>query len=776
VDALLYVALNNAAWSAALALAAAAGARIWRRRPAVVHALWLLVLLKLAAPSLTQFPLPRGAVPRAAVPELVVPIATNRPAAVHEPTSILPVDPVVLASTADAPPRREEERDILVPPGEPGAVTVTAAPWPWRAVLAAVWLTGAAAWWSFIWLATARFHRLIGSARPAPTETSQRLAALAGRSGLRHVPTAWIVSACVSPMLWVPLFGRPRLVLPEELWGRLDVMQQDAILIHELMHLKRRDHWVRRVEAAVLGLYWWNPVAWWARRELERAEEECCDAWVVELLPSAVGAYADALVTTAVYLSGARRPLPLGASSVGRLGPIKRRLQMILSDASNVPVARTAPRALLILGMLSLPLMPAATSGNPPRVLAQEPTPREKPAADKPAERSSPSPTNRQPEPNEDRKAESPKKEPSRDQGKIRVQASQPLQREVRDSVELPGQVESVMTVSVRPRVSGFLINVNGQPGQKVRRGELLFIIDPRPYKAELEKAEAEVRVAKARFEAKRSEAMWAERATAKDREQRGKVAQLRVESKAAEASVEAAEKSLEIAGLNLQFTQLQSPIDGTILGPVVQAGNVAVADTTNLATIVSTDPMYVYFDVPQNLVLKLNRQRLEGKIKLEPGKGLPVRVGVADENDFPRQGTVDSLNGAVDPGTGAARWRAKVGNRDELLLPGMFARIRLPIGEPHKTLLIPEEVFWTDADVKYVIVVSDDGVIQRRAVTLGANHDGLREVKEGLEANEWVVGSLQAKLLRTLRGGSMVEVEKVPMPDGSSSGKQRLQ
>ena len=242
-------------------------------------------------------------------------------------------------------------------------------------------------------------------ARPAPPELSRRLADLAGRLGLQRAPMAWIVPARIPPMLWVPLFGRPRLALPEELWGRLDPIQQEAILAHELAHLKRRDHWVRRLEAAVLGLYWWDPMAWWARREVERAEEECCDAWVVGSLPSAVGAYAEALVATATYLSGARRPIPLGASGVGSLEPIKRRLQMILSDQRKVATARTAPRAILVLGMLSLPCLPGLASSNPPPNPAREPAPREESALQSTTEWPSTSSADSQRQPDGERKA-----------------------------------------------------------------------------------------------------------------------------------------------------------------------------------------------------------------------------------------------------------------------------------------------------------------------------------------------------------------------------------
>jgi RND family efflux transporter MFP subunit len=207
-----------------------------------------------------------------------------------------------------------------------------------------------------------------------------------------------------------------------------------------------------------------------------------------------------------------------------------------------------------------------------------------------------------------------------------------------------------------------------------------------------------------------------------------------------------------------------------------VQAGNVAVADTTTLATIVSTDPMYVYFDVPENLVLKLNRQRIEGRLKLDRVNGLPVWVGLSDEEDFPRKGAVDSLTGSLDPNTGTARWRAKVPNRDELLLPGMFVRVRLPLGEPHPALLVPEQAVYTDQGAKYVVIVADDGVAEIREVTIGSLHEDAREVKTGLKGDEWVViGNLQ-RSVGAVRRGAKFDVDRVPIPEGSSARPQRRQ
>ena len=329
------------------------------------------------------------------------------------------------------------------------------------------------------------------------------------------------------------------------------------------------------------------------------------------------------------------------------------------------------------------------------------------------------------------------------------------------------------MTVELRPRVSGMIVDVACQPGQKVRKGALLYVIDPRPYKAELEKAEAEVRVARARLEAKVADSQRA--AQGIEREDRVKAIQLRFESKVEEASLQAAEKALEIARLNLQFTRLESPIDGTVLGPVVQAGNVAVADNTTLATIVSTDPMYVYFDVAEHIVLKLNRLRVEGKIKLEAGKGLPVEVGLQDEAGLVRRGIVSSLNGAVDPSKHKASWRAQLPNPDELLLPGMSARVRLPIGTPHQALLVNERALLGPGQ-QYVKVVSDDGVARNRAVRVRYKHDNMWEITEGIEATDWVVvGSSDPGALWQYER-SNVEVERVPMPTEASNEGRRLQ
>jgi multidrug efflux system membrane fusion protein len=760
VDAILRAALSNAAWSVVLALAAAVGARAWRRRPAVSHALWLLVLLKLITPSLTEFPFPSRAGPPEAAPAPVIPITASRRSAGREVVAIPPREPIAPAPAAEALLHPATRRDAP-PPAESVAAAWGVAVWPWRAAIAAIWLGGTAAFWSVVGLATVRFRRLTASAHPATEGLSRRLAALAGRMSLRSIPEARLVPARVPPMLWVPQFGRARLLLPEGLWDRLDPIQQDAILAHELTHLERGDHWVRRLEALSLGLYWWDPAAWWARRRLEQAEEECCDARVVSLLPAAAGAYAETLVATAVYLSGAVWPMPMGASGVGRLDPIKRRLHMILSDAVPAPSASRTARAFVLAAMLSLPLLPTAATGGPSVGPSRGPEP---PAAP-------------QREPDGDRKADRPQAAPAPADGKVRIKATRPVRREVRDYAYFAGQVDAAMTVSLRPRVSGMIVNVFCQPGQTVKRGDVLFQIDPRSYQAELDKARAEVQVARNRLEIKRASARYTARLAERNTVSRDEADQVQREARVAEASVEAAEKARELAQLNLDFTRLESPIQGLIVGPVMTAGNIGVADNTTLATIVSTNPIYVYFNVPENIVLKLNRQRIEGKLQLGPGKGLPVEVGLQDESHFRRRGIVDSLNGAMDPRTGTARWRAKLTNPDDLLLPGLSANVRIPVGEPRQALLVPAEATWMEKGVPHVAVVSDDGRLESRQVTTLSDHGGMREVKDGLKGNEWIlkgnewVVEFRQDVLQALQNGTKVDVERVPPPDGASSG-----
>lgn len=346
---LLSLALSNAV--AATLLAALVVMVTWIiRRPAVRHALWLLVLLKLLMPPLIPLPL----LPPRSID--TPPIIGESPAPLPSPTAITEsVESIALT------PAPDEEDASPQPEPEPAAPAATAS---WQSMLAALWLCGSFAWWSIALVRLRRFHRLLHQARSAPECVQEQARRLAARMRLRRCPPISFLSAPLSPMLWALGFS-PRLLLPAELWARLSAEQQDTLLAHELAHLRRGDAWVRRLEFIVLGLYWWHPVAWWARRRLQEVEEECCDAHVLAVLPDAAPAYAAALVETVAFLSQTRIAAPLGASGAGQVPLLKRRLTMILTANPSRRSSWAVYWIGLGLGALLL-LTPGAAQTDPP--------------------------------------------------------------------------------------------------------------------------------------------------------------------------------------------------------------------------------------------------------------------------------------------------------------------------------------------------------------------------------------------------------------------------
>jgi beta-lactamase regulating signal transducer with metallopeptidase domain len=345
MEPLLHVGLSNALLAALLAVLAA-GAACVLRRPALLHSLWLLVLLKLVTPPLVRVPLPwPDDTP-------LSPSSAPEPAAiaVHEMDA-----PAV--SVADVPEAQPAPPTAQVPEAEVAAGGTEPAPFRWQTATAAVWLGGAALWWVVVARRTRQFNRRLRGARRAPAALRERAGQLARCLGLRRCPAVYLVDAPVSPLLWA-VGWVPRVLLPAGLWERLSGEQRDTLLLHELAHLRRGDHWVRRLELIVLGLYWWYPVVWWARLCLQEAEEQCCDAWVAWALPEAAPAYATALVETVAFLSEARSAVPLGASGGGSARRLKRRLKMILRGTTSRALSPAGLCAVLVLAALLLPLMP----------------------------------------------------------------------------------------------------------------------------------------------------------------------------------------------------------------------------------------------------------------------------------------------------------------------------------------------------------------------------------------------------------------------------------
>jgi beta-lactamase regulating signal transducer with metallopeptidase domain len=381
VDTLLSAALGNAAFVAVLTPIIGVLGRM-SRRPALVHSLWLLVFLKLLTPPLWPVSfswlvgshmdqISSGSI--AHEPEFsVTPVEefSQREAAAEAIDNALlqrygPAAPADL-SVAPTPPTRELEPIVKAPPEAPTPSTAPArSPVSLQSSLVAIWLSGSGLWLALAAYRLYRFHRLLRFTQPASATLQARTRRLADRLGLKQCPEVRVVAAPVSPLLWA-LVRKPWLVVPRYLLERLTEEQWDTLLAHELAHLRRHDHWVRILEMAALGLYWWYPLVWWARGELHEAEEQCCDAWVVWALPGAADVYATALVEAVTYLSNARSALPLAASGIGQMHLLKRRVTMIMRGTTPRALSAAGFLAVLGLGAFLLPLYPTWAQTNQP--------------------------------------------------------------------------------------------------------------------------------------------------------------------------------------------------------------------------------------------------------------------------------------------------------------------------------------------------------------------------------------------------------------------------
>ena len=351
-----------------------------------------------------------------------------------------------------------------------------------------------------------------------------------------------------------------------------------------------------------------------------------------------------------------------------------------------------------------------------------------------------------------------------------RVQVSRPVQREVTDFADFTGRTEAVSTVELRARVTGYLTRVHFKDGAEVRQGELLFEIDPRPYRAELEEAEAAVAVSKARL--KRVEAEYKRMAAllARGPVSREDVDRVAAEKAEAEAAVRIPQARLEAARLKLEFTRVVAPVSGHIGRRFLDVGNLVKGDETKLATIVSEDPIYIYFGLDEATLLRVRRAVNAGRLKLPEVGQIPVWMGLASEQGYPHRGAVDFVNNQVNPDNGSNTVRGVFPNPlppggTRLLSPGMFVRIRLAVGAPHAALLVTDGALRSDPAGKYVYVVDAQDRVQKRAVVTGAlQGEGLREITQGLRAEDSVIVSGR----QNFRVGQAVRPEVVPMPGQS--------
>lgn len=322
------------------------------------------------------------------------------------------------------------------------------------------------------------------------------------------------------------------------------------------------------------------------------------------------------------------------------------------------------------------------------------------------------------------------------------VTVSQSIVREVIEWDEYTGQLQAVESVEVRARVNGYLQSIHFEDGQIVKKGDLLFVIDPRPYQAELDRAEADLRLAQAQLELAKSDLERAKKLLVSRA-----ISEEEADTRAAnlsesEAQVEAAKATIESARLNLEFTRITAPITGRISRKLVTEGNLINGGTggTLLTTIVSLDPIYCYAEADEQSYLKYMRLAQEGKRPSSREARNPAYLALADEMGFPHKGYIDFVDNQIDPNTGTITGRAVFPNPDLALTPGLFARLRIPGSGKYEAIMIPDEAIGSDQSQRFVFVVNDKNVVEYRKIQLGPIINGLRVIREGLKPEDWVV------------------------------------
>jgi len=332
------------------------------------------------------------------------------------------------------------------------------------------------------------------------------------------------------------------------------------------------------------------------------------------------------------------------------------------------------------------------------------------------------------------------------------VSAAVVVEKQVADTQEFSGRLEAVEHVEIRPRVSGFITAVNFKPGATVKKGEVLFVIDARPFQAEAERAAAAANSARAKADLAKLELSRAERLLGDKA-----IAQREYDASASahkelEANARAAQAQYETAKLNLAYTRVVSPIDGRVSKAEITLGNLVDASSL-LTSVVSTDRIYASFDGDEDTYLRVRTQA-------HSGQPVMVRVGLANEEGFPHEGKLEFVDNQLDTRAGSVRLRATFANKDDVMAPGLFARVQIGGGSEKPALLISDRAVGTDQSHKFVFVVDKDGKAEYREVKLGPVVEGLRVVKAGLKPGERIV----VNGLQRVRPGSPITAQTVPM------------
>ncbi len=314
--------------------------------------------------------------------------------------------------------------------------------------------------------------------------------------------------------------------------------------------------------------------------------------------------------------------------------------------------------------------------------------------------------------------------------------------REVIEFDEYTGRLEATENVEVRARVNGYLQSIHFKDGQLVKKGDLLFVIDPRPYQAEVDRVTAELQLAQARLELAKSDYARAQKLL-----QFRAISQEEADTRAAterqaEESAQAGRAAVKAARLNVEFTRVTAPITGKISRKLVTEGNLingGSAESTLLTTIVSLDPIYCYFEADERSYLKYMRLAKERKDSAREGRN-PVHLALADEKGFPHRGSIDFIDNRLDTKTGTMSGRAVFSNADLSLTPGLFGRVRLQGSAPYEALLVPEEAVGSDQSQRFVFIVNGGNTVEYRAVQVGPLIHGFRVIREGLRSDDWFI------------------------------------
>jgi RND family efflux transporter MFP subunit len=342
------------------------------------------------------------------------------------------------------------------------------------------------------------------------------------------------------------------------------------------------------------------------------------------------------------------------------------------------------------------------------------------------------------------------------------VTVAKPVVRDIVEDDEFVGRFDAIDDVAIRSRVAGYLADIHFRDGQMVAKGDPLFTIDQRPYQAAFDAAKSQVDVATSLLEFSKMQLDRAEQLAKSGNLSASTLDDRRREFLSAQAQHQGAEAALRTASLNMEFTEIKSPLSGRIGRRLVSQGNLVQPDSTLLTTIVALDPIDFYFDIDERAYFSYARDaRQRGGSIQEGGGGIDVSVRVADQNEAAVKGKLDFAENRLDEATGTMRARARFDNKEGMLQPGMFGRINVPGSLPHPGVLLPDEAIGADQNRRIVFVVDQAGLVSTKPVRTGPRIDGYRVIREGLTGDETVV----VNGLVRVRPGVTVKPETITLP-----------